>query len=129
MGIFAPATKRWWARSQASLLLNNVGNYGKEQTATGDYEMVTRSKRDDLKKKSGKMFGIDVEEYLTADDMDLTVFEGVTEEDNTFRLEMQNDDDDTDASQSLSISIFNQFSPYWKFLEAFHPQMMIIFVH
>ncbi|GBM77938.1 hypothetical protein AVEN_31252-1 [Araneus ventricosus] len=82
-----------------------------------------------LEEKSGKMFGIDVEEYLTADDMDLTVFEGVTEEDNPFRLEMQNDDDDTDASQSLSISIFNQFSLYWTFLEAFHPQMMIIFVH
>ncbi|GBN44976.1 hypothetical protein AVEN_140414-1 [Araneus ventricosus] len=55
------------------------------------------------------MSGINVEEYLTADD-DFVVFEVVTEEDNPFRLrflsrikdEMGNDDeedDDTDTSQ------------------------------
>ncbi|GBO41791.1 hypothetical protein AVEN_192441-1 [Araneus ventricosus] len=66
-------------------------------------------------KKSGKMSGINLEEYLTSDD-DLLAFEGVTEENNTFRLrfrteitdEMENDDeedDDTDISQSLSTSI------------------------
>ncbi|GBM90602.1 hypothetical protein AVEN_264672-1 [Araneus ventricosus] len=56
------------------------------------------------------MSGINVEEYLTADG-DLMVFEGVTEEDNPFRLEitdeMEHDDeeDDADTSQSLSTSI------------------------
>ncbi|GBN96579.1 hypothetical protein AVEN_155383-1 [Araneus ventricosus] len=54
------------------------------------------------------------------------VFEGVTEEDNPFRLEMDNDDeedddDDIDTSQSLSTSICNQFSPYGQFFEAFYP--------
>ncbi|GBN72155.1 hypothetical protein AVEN_184198-1 [Araneus ventricosus] len=38
-----------------------------------------------LEEKSGRMSGINVEEYLTADD-DLMVFEGVTEEDNPFSL-------------------------------------------
>ncbi|GBN55358.1 hypothetical protein AVEN_38334-1 [Araneus ventricosus] len=54
--------------------------------------------------ESGKIFGINVEEYLTADD-DLMVFEGVTEEDNPFRLNDDEEDDDTDTSQALSTSI------------------------
>ncbi|GBM02451.1 hypothetical protein AVEN_76500-1 [Araneus ventricosus] len=62
------------------------------------------------------MSGINMEEYLAADDDDM-VFAGITEEDNPFRLrfrteitdEMENDDekdadDDTDPSQSLLTS-------------------------
>ncbi|GBL94101.1 hypothetical protein AVEN_10547-1, partial [Araneus ventricosus] len=43
------------------------------------------------------MSGINVEEYLTAND-DLIGFSGVTEEDILFEItdEMENDDDDTD---------------------------------
>ncbi|GBM04014.1 hypothetical protein AVEN_166139-1 [Araneus ventricosus] len=62
------------------------------------------------------MSGINVEEYLTADYF-LMVFEGVTEEDNPFRLgfwtettnEMENgdeEDDDTDTLLSLSTSLY-----------------------
>ncbi|GBM30176.1 hypothetical protein AVEN_134218-1 [Araneus ventricosus] len=54
--------------------------------------------------ESGNLFGINLEEYLTVDD-DLVVFEGVTVEDNPFRLNDDEEDDDTDASQSLSTSI------------------------
>ncbi|GBL93296.1 hypothetical protein AVEN_219444-1 [Araneus ventricosus] len=48
------------------------------------------------------MSGIEVEEYLTADD-DIMVFAGVTEEDILSEItdEMENDEDDTDPSQSL----------------------------
>ncbi|GBL84225.1 hypothetical protein AVEN_118621-1 [Araneus ventricosus] len=55
-----------------------------------------------LEEKSGKMSGINVEEYLTADD-DLMAFAGVTEEDILSEIteEMENDEDDTDPSQSL----------------------------
>ncbi|GBM22433.1 hypothetical protein AVEN_221500-1 [Araneus ventricosus] len=56
-----------------------------------------------LEEKSGKMSGINVEEYLTADD-DLMVFAGVIEEDILSEItdEVENDDeDDTDPSQSL----------------------------
>ncbi|GBM65520.1 hypothetical protein AVEN_214865-1 [Araneus ventricosus] len=60
-----------------------------------------------LEGKSGKMFGINVEEYLTADD-DLMVFAGVIEEDILSEItdEMENDDeeDDADPSQSLLTS-------------------------
>ncbi|GBL56149.1 hypothetical protein AVEN_170977-1, partial [Araneus ventricosus] len=51
-------------------------------------------------RKRGKMSGINVEEYFTADD-DLMVFEGVTEEDFLFEITDGNDEDDTDPSQSL----------------------------
>ncbi|GBN08606.1 hypothetical protein AVEN_72665-1 [Araneus ventricosus] len=52
-----------------------------------------------LEEKSGKMSGINVEEYLTADD-NLLVFAGVTEEDILSEItdEMENDVDDTDTS-------------------------------
>ncbi|GBO32346.1 hypothetical protein AVEN_214690-1 [Araneus ventricosus] len=75
-------------------------------------------------KKSGRMSGINVEEYLMM--MILWLFEGVAEEDNSFRLrflseipdEMENDDekddddDDTDTQQYLSTSI--QGSRQWE---------------
>ncbi|GBM22541.1 hypothetical protein AVEN_275135-1, partial [Araneus ventricosus] len=41
------------------------------------------------------------------------------------------EDDDTDPSQSLLTSqkALQSVSPYRHFFQAFHPQMMIIFVH
>ncbi|GBN59462.1 hypothetical protein AVEN_110929-1 [Araneus ventricosus] len=83
------------------------------------------------------MSGINVEEYLTADD-DLMIFAEVTEEDilSDITDEMKNDDkedddDDIDPSQSLLTS---QEPLRWvqslqAFFQVFHPQMMIIFVH
>ncbi|GBM65766.1 hypothetical protein AVEN_107249-1 [Araneus ventricosus] len=55
-----------------------------------------------LEEYSGKMSGIKVEEYLTAD-ADIGVFAGVTEENILSEItdEMENDEDDTDPSQSL----------------------------
>ncbi|GBM16105.1 hypothetical protein AVEN_163137-1 [Araneus ventricosus] len=63
-----------------------------------------------LEEKCGKMSGINVEEYLTAND-DLMVFSGVTEEDILSEItnKMKNDDEEnddvyTDIPGSFSIS-------------------------
>ncbi|GBN93895.1 hypothetical protein AVEN_247352-1 [Araneus ventricosus] len=88
-----------------------------------------------LEEKSGKMSGINVEEYLKEDD-DLMVFAGVTEEDIMSEIidEMENDYDKVDADplQSLLTSqdvLQSVQSLQAFFSQAFHPQMIIIFVH
>ncbi|GBM48747.1 hypothetical protein AVEN_193441-1 [Araneus ventricosus] len=52
-----------------------------------------------LVEKSGKMSGINLEEYLTAND-DLVVFSGVTEEDILSEItdEMESDDEEDDVT-------------------------------
>ncbi|GBM29865.1 hypothetical protein AVEN_203127-1 [Araneus ventricosus] len=76
------------------------------------------------------MSGINVEEYLTADD-DLMVFEGVTEEDILFEITDGNDEDDTDPSQSLLTfqEALQSVQTILAFFLDFHSQIMIIFVH
>ncbi|GBM49360.1 hypothetical protein AVEN_264520-1 [Araneus ventricosus] len=61
------------------------------------FQLYRTDARVRLEAKSGKMSGINVGEYLTADD-DLMAFAGVTEEDILSEMtdEMENDDDDTD---------------------------------
>ncbi|GBN53936.1 hypothetical protein AVEN_155140-1 [Araneus ventricosus] len=56
-----------------------------------------------LEEKSDKMSGINVEEYLTADD-DLMVFAGDTEEDILSKIKDEMENDDTNRSQSLLTS-------------------------
>ncbi|GBL91722.1 hypothetical protein AVEN_71364-1 [Araneus ventricosus] len=54
-----------------------------------------------FEEKGGKMYGINVDEYLTADIM---VFAGVTEEDILSEIINKMENDDTDPSKSLLIS-------------------------
>ncbi|GBM32350.1 hypothetical protein AVEN_207222-1, partial [Araneus ventricosus] len=72
-----------------------------------------------LEEKSGKMSGITVEEYLTAND-DLMVFSGVTEEDILSEItdEMENDDDDTDIKKIKSQGALQSVQSLWAFFSS-----------
>ncbi|GBN86731.1 hypothetical protein AVEN_40526-1 [Araneus ventricosus] len=84
-----------------------------------------------LEEKRGKMSGINMEEYLKEDD-DLMVFAGVTEEHILSEITDEMENDDADQLQSLLTSqdaLQSVQSLQAFFHQAFHPQMMIIFVH
>nr|XP_042904651.1 tigger transposable element-derived protein 6 [Parasteatoda tepidariorum] len=58
-----------------------------------------------LEEKMGKTYGVNVEDYLTADD-DLTIFAGVSEEENLSEItdEMENNDEEEDGDDEPSVS-------------------------
>ncbi|GBN78173.1 hypothetical protein AVEN_153984-1 [Araneus ventricosus] len=83
------------------------------------------------------MSGINVDEYLKADDVHM-VLSGVTEENilsaitNEMENDVEGDGDDTDPSQSLLTSqeaLQSDQSLRYFFFQAFPPQMMFIFVY
>ncbi|GBM83068.1 hypothetical protein AVEN_38058-1 [Araneus ventricosus] len=105
-----------------------------------EWVLSLRKSLTELEEKSGKMSGITVEEYVTADELRWSLWFLQELLKKTFCLKSLTKWKLMIKRTMMMIQIhrnlylhpwntFNQFSPYGHFFQAFHPQMVIIFVH